>query len=322
MTKNKTWKDIAVVLNISSSASAAFNVRKKYVSLGVFHYECKYDLNGVDPLPIITEMERIAEKNKKPSSSSNKNANASLLAQTHQSDSNSQSSLNCPQPSTPTNPGSNPGSAKKSKKSKEANNASSVSKPNVNSSTNPAMIPNAANPIQSASPSVQPPHQHQMGQQQPSQQMMNANQSHVGPYPHYNEFGQPVNPNNGVPQYANSQYGGYQAYAGQPGLRPQPYGQPQLPQVPVNTSNGVMVATPTQQQPQQQQQPHQYQPYGQQQSVLTAAPAPTPFQPQQIQRVYNPAAAAPVPTGSFGKHRMKTIYFYIFEHLFWLVYQL
>ena len=35
--KNKMWKEISSALNIGPSASAAFNVRKKYITLGIYH---------------------------------------------------------------------------------------------------------------------------------------------------------------------------------------------------------------------------------------------------------------------------------------------
>ncbi len=75
VTKAKLWKEISAALNIQASASAAFNVRKKYVSLGIFHYECKFDLNGTDPLPIIAEMEKTAQAQKKPPKSANSSVN-------------------------------------------------------------------------------------------------------------------------------------------------------------------------------------------------------------------------------------------------------
>ena len=79
VTKAKLWKDISAALNIQASASAAFNVRKKYVSLGIFHYECKFDLNGTDPLPIIAEMEKTAQAQKKPPKSANNSVNEAAL---------------------------------------------------------------------------------------------------------------------------------------------------------------------------------------------------------------------------------------------------
>lgn len=80
VTKAKLWKEISAALNIQASASAAFNVRKKYVFLGIFHYECKFDLNGTDPLPIIAEMEKAAAAQKKPPKSANNSVNEQGVA--------------------------------------------------------------------------------------------------------------------------------------------------------------------------------------------------------------------------------------------------
>jgi AT-rich interactive domain-containing protein 1 len=117
VTKNKSWKDISLLLNVGASASAAFNVRKKYVSLGIFHYECKYDLNGTDPLPIIAEMEKAAAAIKKPKANSNNN--------------NSNDSFNRPStPSTPSSSVSNSNltnSAQKKKKDKNQANTNPTS---------------------------------------------------------------------------------------------------------------------------------------------------------------------------------------------------
>ena len=67
-TRLKLWKEISATLKISNSANSAFIVKRKFVQFGIFHYECKYDMNGVDPIPLIIEM----EKNSKKFSHSNK----------------------------------------------------------------------------------------------------------------------------------------------------------------------------------------------------------------------------------------------------------
>ena len=72
------WKDISSALNIGPSASAAFNVRKKYISLGIFHYECKYDLNGIDPLPVIAEMDKSTVNNSSKKKSAKNAVNGEL----------------------------------------------------------------------------------------------------------------------------------------------------------------------------------------------------------------------------------------------------
>ncbi|CAF0821182.1 unnamed protein product [Didymodactylos carnosus] len=60
--KNKHWREIASKLNIINSSSAAFNVKQKYVALKLFHYECRYDRNGIDPGPILLELEKTSSK--------------------------------------------------------------------------------------------------------------------------------------------------------------------------------------------------------------------------------------------------------------------
>lgn len=138
VTKSKAWKDVSVALSLGPSASAALNVRKKFVSLGVFHYECRHDLNNIDPLPMIAEMERSAQSAKKESSSSSGKSKANT------SSGNTNDSLT--QPSTPSTPNPNAssltGSAKKKKKEKNNNNnnnaATSIQPPALNTNANNA----------------------------------------------------------------------------------------------------------------------------------------------------------------------------------------
>ena len=132
VTKNKAWKDVTIALSLGPSASAALNVRKKYVSLGVFHYECRHDLNNTDPLPMIAEMERSAQSAKKESSGKSK-ANTSS--------GNTNDSLT--QPSTPSTPNPNAssltGSAKKKKREKNNNSAAAtITAPALNTNANSA----------------------------------------------------------------------------------------------------------------------------------------------------------------------------------------
>ncbi len=63
--KNRHWRDIASKLNIPNSSSAAFNVKQKYINLKLFHYECKYDRGGVNPEPILAEIEKQQGKRSK-----------------------------------------------------------------------------------------------------------------------------------------------------------------------------------------------------------------------------------------------------------------
>ncbi len=56
--KNRHWREIASKLNIPNSSSAAFNVKQKYINLKLFHYECKFDRGGINPEPILAEIEK------------------------------------------------------------------------------------------------------------------------------------------------------------------------------------------------------------------------------------------------------------------------
>ena len=63
--KNRHWRDIAAKLNIPNSSSAAFNVKQKYINLKLFHYECKFDRGGINPEPILADLEKQQGKRSK-----------------------------------------------------------------------------------------------------------------------------------------------------------------------------------------------------------------------------------------------------------------
>ncbi|CAF0919497.1 unnamed protein product [Rotaria sp. Silwood1] len=63
--KNRHWREIASKLNIPNSSSAAFNVKQKYINLKLFHYECKFDRGGINPEPILAEIEKQQGKRSK-----------------------------------------------------------------------------------------------------------------------------------------------------------------------------------------------------------------------------------------------------------------
>ena len=56
VTKTKKWKEICSLINISGSASAAFTLKKNYIKY-MFAFECRYDRGGLDPKPILDQME-------------------------------------------------------------------------------------------------------------------------------------------------------------------------------------------------------------------------------------------------------------------------
>ncbi|GBO99686.1 Trithorax group protein osa [Eumeta japonica] len=61
VTKNKTWKDIAGLLGIGASSSAAYTLRKHYTK-NLLAYECQFDRGGIDPQPIINQVEASTKK--------------------------------------------------------------------------------------------------------------------------------------------------------------------------------------------------------------------------------------------------------------------
>lgn len=86
MTKSKIWKDIAGMLGIGASSSAAYTLRKHYTK-NLFPFECQYDRGGVDPLPIIQQIES-GSKKKAP-----KQVSAPSPDANHKGSSNSQDSF-------------------------------------------------------------------------------------------------------------------------------------------------------------------------------------------------------------------------------------
>ncbi|XP_058447429.1 trithorax group protein osa isoform X4 [Malaya genurostris] len=61
VTKSKTWKDIAGLLGIGASSSAAYTLRKHYTK-NLLPFECKFDRGGIDPGPIIAQVEAGSKK--------------------------------------------------------------------------------------------------------------------------------------------------------------------------------------------------------------------------------------------------------------------
>lgn len=61
VTKSKTWKEIASSLGIGGSSSAAYTLRKHYTK-NLLAFECHYDRGGIDPIPIIQQVEAGSKK--------------------------------------------------------------------------------------------------------------------------------------------------------------------------------------------------------------------------------------------------------------------
>lgn len=54
-------KDIAGLLGIGASSSAAYTLRKHYTK-NLLAFECHFDRGGIDPLPIIQQVEAGSKK--------------------------------------------------------------------------------------------------------------------------------------------------------------------------------------------------------------------------------------------------------------------
>lgn len=61
VTKSKTWKDIAGLLGIGASSSAAYTLRKHYAKF-VLGFECQYDRGGADPAQVMQQAEAGSKK--------------------------------------------------------------------------------------------------------------------------------------------------------------------------------------------------------------------------------------------------------------------
>lgn len=69
VTKGKKWREISSALNIGSSGSAGFTLRKNYVKY-LFNYECTFDRGNMDPAPVLAQLEQMSGKKERKSSAS------------------------------------------------------------------------------------------------------------------------------------------------------------------------------------------------------------------------------------------------------------
>ncbi len=67
-TKHKTWKDIAAQLGIGASSSGAYTLKKHYAK-NLLAYECQFDRGGMDPGPLLAQVEGPAKKKAKAAAS-------------------------------------------------------------------------------------------------------------------------------------------------------------------------------------------------------------------------------------------------------------
>ncbi|CAF1575705.1 unnamed protein product, partial [Adineta ricciae] len=224
--KNRHWRDIAAKLNIPNSSSAAFNVKQKYINLKLFHYECKYDRGGINPEPILSEIDKPQGKRSKTPKKSSSNSGSTANNLNDSTTDNKVPSSQVPSQSQPPGLSSLPPQQQQQQQQQ----------------------PMPQQPMQDPYRGYPPPpphgHPHQMGhpQQQPQYRPM---QMPMHPYGTTgNEMQSPYDPSAGGPMmYNNSemdyQRTGYPTPPGQPHpppsqmMKPPPpnaYGMP-LPQV-------------------------------------------------------------------------------------------
>ncbi|CAF0743145.1 unnamed protein product [Brachionus calyciflorus] len=228
--KQKLWKDISSCLDMGNTAPIALILKRKYASIGLVHYECKYDLNGADPLPLIADIEKSTSKSKKQTE------------QNTLTSSNSNSNLSNASNMTP------------AKKTKKSNGKDKKDKNSTDTPPPPPLPPSNTNNTQTASPSIQFPNQPPNNQAMMPPQVVNNPQ--MNPHFPQNDFNQQTHNqqimNHGYPQMnPQQQQQQQQQYYGQP--RP-PYPPYQYP----GQQNMMRYPMPVQQQQQQQpQQPQQ-----------------------------------------------------------------
>ncbi|GAB6031017.1 hypothetical protein CHUAL_007836 [Chamberlinius hualienensis] len=81
VTKGKLWKEVAGIVGVGASSSGAYTLRKQYIK-HLLPFECKFDQGGIDPRPIISQLE-----------SSTRKKNSKTVAAPSPGSSNSQDSI-------------------------------------------------------------------------------------------------------------------------------------------------------------------------------------------------------------------------------------
>lgn len=79
VTKGKLWKECAQLCNIANSSSAAYTLRKQYMK-HMLHFECKFDRGGIDPAPVILQLDAATNSKKKTAALKASNAAAANAA--------------------------------------------------------------------------------------------------------------------------------------------------------------------------------------------------------------------------------------------------
>ena len=260
ITKNKAWKDVSSVMELGNSAPIALNLKRKYASCGLVHYECKYDLNGADPRPMLADCEKPTAKPKKTESELNNSS------------------------STPAKSKAKP----KPKEKKDTKNETTGTPLNASPASTPQYNPQCQQAQQAQQPQ-------QAQQQQPQQQQQQQQQQHHHHHPQQHQ--QPAQPPQSQlnPHYDYNQNHAYPQYYAQPRAPYpyQPYAQqqnmmryppPPPPPQPQSTSAAPQSTTVNQNQPMmpppqpsmhpQMQYPMQYNANQMGQQQMTYAPVP------------------------------------------------
>lgn len=61
VSKLRKWREVCTTINIGSSGSAGFTLKKNYIK-HIFPFECKFELGGIDPNPIIAKVDSLSGK--------------------------------------------------------------------------------------------------------------------------------------------------------------------------------------------------------------------------------------------------------------------
>ncbi|XP_015594992.1 trithorax group protein osa isoform X2 [Cephus cinctus] len=188
VTKNKTWKDIAGLLGIGASSSAAYTLRKHYTK-HLLAYECHFDRGGVDPQPIINQVEASSKKK------------------------NSKSTASVPSPGSSNSQDSFPAAGSSSTSMDGYGSYQSNYTSNAPGGSSAEYTPPPRPPSQSSAPS---PHQGmQQGAYQGGGSYQNYPQDYIRPQGNtmtqQGDFNQPYSPRSHYPQYSPD---AERAYAG------------------------------------------------------------------------------------------------------------
>uniref|UniRef100_W4VR84 Putative swi-snf chromatin-remodeling complex protein n=1 Tax=Corethrella appendiculata TaxID=1370023 RepID=W4VR84_9DIPT len=317
VTKSKTWKDIAGLLGIGASSSAAYTLSKHYTK-NILPFECHFDRGGVDPSPMIQQVEGGGKKGK------NK-----VTSVPSPGSSNSQDSFPTPGSSSASMDGYNayPGGYPPPNATPGDYNSQASSPPSQQSNAQSPHLgapyqggpggygqygptPDQYGPMPGAPPGQYPPGQ-QQNQFPPANRPMYPGYGPPPPPPESAEGATP--PNSAAPPTPGDPYSGYgtaQSPYPPPPAQPTPQ-QPPQPQSQQQPPQSQSQQPQTPQQQQQQQHP-QSQQSSQQQSPPTTGPSSSaasgstpPASGMQTQAPSSGAGPYPPPPQPYGDYRQQ-----------------